>query len=93
MYVIDTAIRPCDKRVQKIARLTLKLRLVPVPVDAGGVRVEPFVRALETSRAKLIYLQPTIANPHGATLAGERRQKRSSDLNLNGGHAPKRKEL
>ena len=51
----------------------LRLRLVPVPTDAGGVRVEPFLHALETSRAKLIYLQPSIANPHGATLAGERR--------------------
>lgn len=51
----------------------LRLRLVPVPTDAGGVRVEPFLHALGTSRAKLIYLQPTIANPHGATLAGERR--------------------
>ena len=64
---------PTFVNVLALAR-ALKLRLVPVPTDAGGVRVEPFLRALETSRAKLIYLQPTIANPHGATLAGERRR-------------------
>lgn len=65
---------PTFVNVLALAR-ALKLRLVPVPTDAGGVRVEPFLRALETSRAKLIYLQPTIANPHGATLAGERRRE------------------
>ena len=64
---------PTFVNVLALAR-ALKLRLVPVPTDAGGVRVEPFVRALEASHAKLIYLQPTIANPHGATLAGERRR-------------------
>jgi DNA-binding transcriptional MocR family regulator len=65
---------PTFVNVLALAR-ALKLRLVPVPTDAGGVRVEPFVHALETTRAKLIYLQPTIANPHGATLAGERRRE------------------
>ena len=65
---------PTFVNVLALAR-ALKLRLVPVPTDAGGVRVDPFVRALEASRAKLIYLQPTIANPHGATLAGERRRE------------------
>jgi DNA-binding transcriptional MocR family regulator len=65
---------PTFVNVLALAR-ALKLRLVPVPTDAGGVRVEPFLRALETSRAKLIYLQPAIANPHGATLAGERRRE------------------
>jgi DNA-binding transcriptional MocR family regulator len=65
---------PTFVNVLALAR-ALKLRLVPVPTDAGGVRVEPFLHALETSRAKLIYLQPTIANPHGATLAGERRRR------------------
>jgi DNA-binding transcriptional MocR family regulator len=64
---------PTFVNVLALAR-ALKLRLVPVPTDAGGVRVEPFVRALEASNAKLVYLQPTVANPHGATLAGERRR-------------------
>ena len=65
---------PTFVNVLALAR-ALKLRLVPVPTDAGGVRVDPLVHALEISRAKLIYLQPTIANPHGATLAGERRRE------------------
>ena len=65
---------PTFVNVLALAR-ALKLRLVPVPTDAGGVRVGPFARALETSRSRLIYLQPTIANPHGATLAGERRRE------------------
>jgi DNA-binding transcriptional MocR family regulator len=64
---------PTFVNVLALAR-ALKLRLVPVPTDAGGVRVEPFVRALEASHAKLVYLQPTVGNPHGATLAGDRRR-------------------
>ncbi len=64
---------PTFVNVLALAR-ALKLRLVPVPTDAGGVRVEPFLRALEASHAKLVYLQPTVANPHGATLAGDRRR-------------------
>ena len=65
---------PTFVNVLALAR-ALNLRLVPVPTDSRGVRVEPYVHALESSRAKLIYLQPTIANPHGATLAGERRRE------------------
>lgn len=65
---------PTFVNVLALAR-ALKLRLVPVPTDAGGVRVDPFVQALETTRAKLIYLQPAVANPHGATLSGQRRNE------------------
>jgi DNA-binding transcriptional MocR family regulator len=65
---------PTFVNVLALAR-ALKLRLVPVPTDARGVRVDPLVQALETSRAKLIYLQPAVANPHGATLTGERRRE------------------
>lgn len=65
---------PTFVNVLALAR-ALKLRLVPVPTDAGGVRVDPFVQALETTRAKLIYLQPAVANPHGATLSGARRRE------------------
>src|ERR1700761_3956621 len=53
----------------------LKLRVIPVPTDADGVRIEPFVQALRASGAKLVYLQPSVANPHGATLAGDRRRE------------------
>jgi DNA-binding transcriptional MocR family regulator len=46
---------------------------IPVPVDERGVRPELLADALERSGARLVYLQPIHANPHGATLAVERR--------------------
>ena len=46
---------------------------VPVPADARGVRPDLLADALERSGARLVYLQPIHANPHGATLAPERR--------------------
>src|SRR3954454_1102543 len=49
------------------------LQPVPVPADAGGIRPELLADALATSGARLVYLQPLFANPHGATLAPERR--------------------
>ncbi len=49
------------------------LRPVPVPADRDGVRPDLLADALERTRARLVYCQPTYANPHGATLAPERR--------------------
>ncbi|HEX8102324.1 MAG TPA: PLP-dependent aminotransferase family protein [Solirubrobacteraceae bacterium] len=49
------------------------LRPVPVPSDAGGVRPELLADALRRSGARVAYLQPTFANPHGTTLAADRR--------------------
>ena len=46
---------------------------VPVPTDEHGVRPEHLADALARTGARLAYLQPTFANPHGATLAAERR--------------------
>jgi DNA-binding transcriptional MocR family regulator len=46
---------------------------VPVPADARGIRPDLLADALERSGARLVYLQPLYANPHGATLALERR--------------------
>jgi len=46
---------------------------VPVPSDANGVRPDLLADALAVSGARVVYLQPTFANPHGATLAPERR--------------------
>jgi DNA-binding transcriptional MocR family regulator len=48
-------------------------RLVPVPADAQGVRPDLLERALEVSGARVLYAQPTYANPHGAVLAPSRR--------------------
>ncbi len=49
------------------------LRLIPVPADARGVRPELLADALDRSGARLVYLQPTFANPTGALLDAGRR--------------------
>ncbi len=49
------------------------LRVLPVPADHEGVRPELLADALERTRARLVYLQPLFANPHGATLSPDRR--------------------
>ncbi len=46
---------------------------VPVPTDGEGIRPEPLEAALRESGARLLYLQPTHANPTGASLAPARR--------------------
>lgn len=51
------------------------LRPFPVPSDAHGVRPDHLAQALHRTRARLIYLQPLHANPHGATLAPDRREE------------------
>lgn len=52
----------------------LHLRLVPVPVDAGGLDVDAFARAAKRSGAKVAYLMPTLQNPTGVTLTAGRRK-------------------
>lgn len=49
------------------------LHPIPVPADAHGIRPELLADALATSGARVVYLQPLFANPHGASLARERR--------------------
>jgi DNA-binding transcriptional MocR family regulator len=46
---------------------------VPVPSDERGVRPDLLADALSASGARVVYVQPLFANPHGATLATERR--------------------
>jgi DNA-binding transcriptional MocR family regulator len=46
---------------------------VPIPVDTLGVRPELLARGFETTGARLVYLQPTFANPDGRVLAESRR--------------------
>ena len=50
-----------------------RLRPVPVPVDAGGVRPDLLAAAFASTGARLFVCQPLYANPHGATLSAERR--------------------
>ncbi len=49
------------------------LHPVPVPADRDGLRPELLEQSLATHRARLVYCQPTWANPHGTVLARERR--------------------
>lgn len=49
------------------------LRPVPVPTDDGGLRVDLLAEAFTRTGARLLYLQPTYANPTGTVLAAERR--------------------
>jgi DNA-binding transcriptional MocR family regulator len=48
-------------------------RVVPVPVDRGGVRTDLLEAAFRTTGAKVFVCQPLYANPHGASLALDRR--------------------
>ena len=52
----------------------LHLRLVPVPVDAGGLDVDAFARAARRTGARVAYLMPTLQNPTGVTLSAGRRK-------------------
>ncbi|MGI4896163.1 MAG: PLP-dependent aminotransferase family protein [Janthinobacterium lividum] len=47
---------------------------VPVPTDDDGVRPELLERAFEQTGARVLYLQPTYANPDGHVLAPQRRR-------------------
>jgi DNA-binding transcriptional MocR family regulator len=51
------------------------LEPVPVAVDPDGVRVDYLEATLRRTRARVIVLQPTCANPHGSVLAPERRER------------------
>ena len=48
-------------------------RVVPVPVDDGGVRTDLLAAAFRATGAKAFVCQPLYANPHGASLAQDRR--------------------
>lgn len=50
-----------------------RLRVVPVPTDAEGVRPDLLEAAFEASGARVFACQPTFANPTGTTLSTERR--------------------
>ena len=48
-------------------------RVVPVPVDRGGIRTDLLKAALRATGAKVFVCQPLYANPPGASLALDRR--------------------
>jgi DNA-binding transcriptional MocR family regulator len=53
---------------------SLGARLLPVPVDQEGLRVDILQRALGTSLPRLLYLTPTFHNPTGTVLSQARRR-------------------
>lgn len=58
----------------EIAKLA-GVKTLPVPSDDEGIRVDLLEQALTRSRARVIYLQPTYANPTGVSLTPERRAR------------------
>jgi DNA-binding transcriptional MocR family regulator len=50
-------------------------RLIPVPVDEEGLRVDVLERVLARRRVRLVLVQPTQHNPTGATLVPARRER------------------
>jgi DNA-binding transcriptional MocR family regulator len=47
---------------------------VPVPVDRDGIRTDLLADTLERTGARLMFLQPLCANPHGSVLSSGRRR-------------------
>ncbi|MFD1202588.1 PLP-dependent aminotransferase family protein [Leucobacter albus] len=56
-----------------LAAQSAGLRLAAVPADRGGIVVERLADELARTRARVVYLQPSYANPTGAVLSAERR--------------------
>ncbi|BBY65918.1 aminotransferase-like domain-containing protein [Mycolicibacterium helvum] len=56
-----------------LAAQSAGLNLSSVPADANGILVDRLAEELERTRARVVYLQPSYANPTGAVLNAERR--------------------
>lgn len=54
---------------------TLRIRLVPVPMDAEGLSPHALEAACRRHRAKALYCMPTAHNPLGMVLSSARRQQ------------------
>jgi DNA-binding transcriptional MocR family regulator len=52
---------------------TAGMRPVPVPVDEDGIRPDLLAEALERTGARIVYCQPTYANPTGTVMPAHRR--------------------
>lgn len=52
-----------------------RMRPVPVPVDADGVRPDLLADAFAATGARVFYCQPTFQNPTGSVLSTERRRE------------------
>ncbi len=51
------------------------LKLVPIPTDPEGIRVGLLEDAFRATGARVLYMQPTYANPTGAVLESGRRKE------------------
>lgn len=58
-----------------LAAQSAGLSLASVPADGDGILVDRLADELERTRAKVIYLQPSYANPTGSVLSAERRAR------------------
>ncbi|PII81413.1 GntR family transcriptional regulator [Leucobacter sp. OLJS4] len=58
-----------------LAAQSAGLALAAVPADADGILVDRLAVELERTRARVVYLQPSFANPTGAVLSAERRAR------------------
>ncbi|MCX4471461.1 2-aminoadipate transaminase [Micromonospora sp. MW-13] len=56
-----------------LAAQSAGLELASVPADANGIMVDRLADELERTKARVIYIQPSYANPTGAVLSAERR--------------------
>ncbi len=51
------------------------LRAIPVPVDEDGMRVDHVEAILRTRKPRFIYTMPSLHNPTGVTMNGDRRDR------------------
>lgn len=54
---------------------SMDIRLLGIPIDEHGMRMDALEEALRTSHPKLIYTIPTFNNPTGVCLSGQRRRQ------------------
>ena len=54
---------------------SMDVRLLGIPIDEQGMRIDALEEALHTSQPKLIYTIPTFNNPTGVCLSSQRRRQ------------------
>ena len=80
--VAATFVRPGDRVVVEVptwpgaldAFQARQAEIIPIPVDADGMRVDLLEPVLERERPSLIYTIPTFQNPTGAVMSASRRR-------------------
>ena len=60
------------------ALVASRARIVPIPVDANGLRVDAVADAIRVERPRLLFANPTGNNATGTVLSEERRQRLAS---------------